>query len=181
MKCEEFWSRMEAGGAVHRLLARRHAARCPSCRQSLAKLEAVKRGLAQSESPSTAQRRLWERATAADVPYPTSPKYRVAIVAAFGMAVLLALAVGAWMAGLRPTDEPPPVVEHDNGPVKPEPLPVKQPTVAQRPDDDSLRRIHQMKSSLLALSQELDQLSRNASLLEERKQVGQLLSDYEQR
>jgi hypothetical protein len=180
MKCENYWSWKETGGVLRRLWARWHASRCPGCRESLATLEAIRRELAPAESPSPAHDRLWERAMAAELPYPSSPKYRMAIVAALGMAALVALAVGAWMAGLRPSHEPPPVVRPDNRPFKPEPLPDEQPTVARRSDDESLRRIDEMKSSLLALCEELEQLSRSASLLEERKQVGQLLSDYEQ-
>jgi hypothetical protein len=147
-------------------------------------LEAIRRELASAESPSPSHRRLWQRAMAAEVPYRDSSNYRVAIVAAVGMAALVVLAAGAWMAGLWRGGEQAPVAEgkketetQQEPPATPQ---IEPQIVEERPDDESLRRIDELKSSLLALSEELEELSRSASLLEERKQVSQLLSDYEQ-
>jgi hypothetical protein len=176
---------MESGGVVRGLLARRHAARCPSCRQSLAQLEAIRRELAPDESPLPAHRTIWKRAMAAEVPGSARPNCRVAIVAALATAALVILALGTWMTGLWRDGEQVPIGGDDPGTVEQEQMPAAIPALRaiaeQEPDDESLRRLGEMKSSLLALSQELEQLAQNASLLEERKQVVQLLADYEQR
>jgi hypothetical protein len=109
----------------------------------------------------------------------------VAIVAALATAALVALAVGAWVTGLWPSGEQVPIGGDDPGTVEQEQMPAAIPALRaiaeQKPDDEPLRRLGEMKSSLLALSEELEQLAQNASLLEERKQVVQLLADYEQR
>ena len=181
MKCENCWSWMETGGVARRLLARWHANRCPSCRQSLTRLEAIRRELAPDQSPSTAHRKSWQRGMAAEIPYPAWPKRRVAIAAALGMAAVLALAVGVWVTGLWPSAGRAPVAGGNRPTIEPKELPRMPQLVEASRDDESLRRIDAIKSSLLALSEELEQLSRNASLLEEREQVVQLLSDYEQR
>jgi hypothetical protein len=168
MKCEDLWLWAETGNVLRRLSARRHAARCPRCRESLAKLNAIKHELATSEPPSLEQRRLWERCTASPVAFPAGRKHRALVAQGFALVAAVAVAVAVWSLATWHGAEPPRV-------------PRGGPTLVERktaPDGsrESLRRIDEMKSGLLAMSDELEELSRSASLLDERRQVDDLLS-----
>ena len=102
MNCEDLWKWIETGNFAQRLLARRHAAKCPSCARWLAHLGRVRRELARTEPLSRAERRAWERASQVDAPRPGVSVVRVAVLAGAGVAaisILIALAWTAWQCG----------------------------------------------------------------------------------
>lgn len=172
MNCEDLWKWIETGNFAQRMLARRHAAKCPSCARWLSHLGRVRRELARAEPLSRAERRAWERASQVDAARPAVSAVRVAVLAGTGVAalsILIALACTAWQWGAgRPVEV-----------VSPQQSPVGQVAGRQTIDDVAVRQIRQMKSQLLALSEELEELSRRAAMLDERKRVDQLLLEYE--
>ena len=172
MKCEDLWKWIETGNFAQRLLARRHAAKCPSCARWLAHLGRARRELARAEPLSRAERRPWERASQVDAARPGVSAVRVAVLAGAGVAAISILIALAWTAWQWNAGGPVEVVSHGR-------TPVSQPTGSQTIDDEAVRQIRQMKSQLLALSEELEELSRRAAMLDERKQVDQLLLEYE--
>ena len=174
MKCEDLWSRIETGNVVRKLAARWHAARCPRCRESLAQLAAMKRELARAEPISAVERRLWARAAEVEVAAAEYRTSRLAVAAGLAAAALLVVAIVGWTTGLRPGHEPSPRGPRLRSPVAPV-------AVKQVQDEALPQAIADIRSGLMALSEELDRLSVKASLLEERGQVNQLLSECEQR
>lgn len=172
MNCEDLWRWIETGNFLQRLLARRHAAKCPGCARSLGDLGAVRRELARAEPLSRAERRPWERASQADTARPAVSGIRVALLAGTSVAALAILAALVWTAWRWGAGRPVEVVS-------PEPSSVSQAAGRQGIDGDPVRQIRQMKAQLLALSEELEELSRRAAVLDERKRVDQLLLEYE--
>ena len=99
MRCERAVILLATGGVLGRWLARRHAARCPSCAAEAARLRRIARELSVVEPLSAAQRALWTSVSSEPRPSPAWPtRYRRVLLAGSTAAVLLAGVVAMIVA-----------------------------------------------------------------------------------
>jgi len=161
MKCDECLTALESGNPWQRRAARRHTANCPACAEAVASLTAFERELATIEPLPPAQRQRWLSIAASE---PAKRRFAAPAYLTVGgvaaAAVLAALAF--WLARDRGAT-------NDGQPGDPTQLvATSEPTPLTSRGDPALR------GQLMELSAELDRLSHEASLLDERRQVREL-------
>jgi hypothetical protein len=151
MKCENFLETMETGTLWSRVLARRHAKRCLTCAETWRQFLEIKQHLKTAESLSSSQRHLWSQAAEVSSTVLGPSIIRVALPAA---AAVIVLSIGSlvWLLNQKEAQQVQKVM-------------IK---------DVVLRQHKEIKAGLIALSEELETLSRHAALLDERQQVRKL-------
>lgn len=160
MTCDKVLSALAAGGFFSRWRARRHAARCSRCVAVIKDLKGLAGELSAVPPLTPAERRLWLRACD-DVPlvsrfWPrlTRPAWAAAVAA------VLLVSVGIWLisrsAHLK--SSPTVVTVFDSEIVK----------------ASALSEVEEMRSGIAALSRELDELQREADLLDARRDADAL-------
>jgi hypothetical protein len=160
MTCDKVLSALAAGGFFGRLPARRHAAHCPRCATVINDLKGLVSELSAVPPMTPAERRLWLRACD-DVPLVSRfwPRLTRPALAAAVAAVLL-VSVGIWLisrsAHLK--SSPTVVTVFDSEIVK----------------ASALSEVEEMQSGIAALSRELDELQREADLLDARREADAL-------
>ena len=150
MKCKSFLEAIETGTLWRRMLARRHAKRCLNCSETWRQFIVIRQHLKMAEPLSNSQRHLWSKAAEGSSVVSGPSIIRVALSAA--AAIVLFVGSLAWL------------LNHKEGP-QVEQLMIRE--VILRQDD-------KIKAGLIALSEDLEILSRQASLLDEREQVRKL-------
>jgi hypothetical protein len=161
MKCEECLSALETGNVWERRRARRHAAGCPSCAHAAATLDGWKSTLAAHDSLPSAHRQRWLSSAGAEVG--SRRRHRTAAYLAIGTAAAAAVGLAIWL--LRgPTDRPP--AERQSRVV-----------AASQSVPLELRTDPAIAPGLKQLAEQLEELSREAALLDERRQVGDLMDE----
>ena len=166
MNCERAMELLATGTALGRLRARRHAAHCPGCATEAARFARLANLLSTVEPLTPAQRALWTASSTEPRPAPArSPWFlRLRITAA---------AAGLIIAGLMM------FVAFRTSP----PKPTSEPTVSLIVKTDKprgqvppemIQELDALTSGLHTLSQELAQLSRQAELLDERRDAEEL-------
>ncbi len=160
MRCDDFLSALATRGFFGRWRARRHAARCPRCAKVNNELRMIVEELSAVPPMTSADRQHWIRACD-DVPRVSSVGPRFLRPAfAFAVAALLILAGGIWL--------------------KSRPAHLKTlPTVvlvvdAELAKASSLREVEEIRTGVVALVRELDQLQREADLLDARRDADAL-------
>ncbi len=163
MKCERAMVLLATGTALGRMRARRHAARCPSCVTQIARTARIANVLTTLEPLTPAQRALWT--SASTDPLPTAkPRFWHRHARLASAAAGLTMAVGLAFVALRPSPVRRPV--ESIGP------PVVITEKPQRQDSrEMMQELDALTSDLNTLSHELAQLSRQAELLDERREA----------
>ncbi|MHC4406003.1 MAG: hypothetical protein ACYTG0_40720 [Planctomycetota bacterium] len=140
-------------------------------------LNEIKQALTAAEPLSPAQRALWQRAAAEEVPRAALPAFRLAAATTLAVVVLLVAVVGAWRLWFGGRNEPTPgAPPRERLVVEQEERKDEREEQKGRPvDEHSRQRIRDIKSGLIAMSEDLERLSRSAALLDERKHVDELL------
>ena len=184
MKCDVFLRSLHTGGFWKKSCARLHAMRCCQCAESLRLHRRIEQALTHPEPLTTEQRRLWKQAAVTDMHSEESVSVAprsIRIVPRFAVAacLLFVITLGGWytIQWLRPTHSPDSLTSNqdvDFG--RSERLVVISRETTQQ---ESRKRISQIESDLLQLSAELDELARHAALLEERRQIEDLLTEAE--
>ena len=172
MKCDNCLATYTTGGIVNRLRARRHAARCAACTAAIAQIERVREELSHTPKLSAAHRELWLQA-AEQCPRelrPVSHPSRTARQLRWALAVAAVLVVGAFvLVALRKELSPA------------EDVALKQPAdsvPAELVESQDLPKLQQLERSLDELSLELQQLGRQAELLDARRELDRLSTIY---
>jgi hypothetical protein len=161
IRCEEVVAAMATGGPIRRWRARRHAARCTGCASARDELKRVAEALAEVAPLTPAQRRLWIAAAGDEIS--TVPLwawwFRPAL--AWVLIAVIAGAVGVWWA-IRPVDR------------------LRAPAVVQvtppGAKEGTLRDTEGLRSRVVDLAQELDDLGARAELLDARKDTAALMA-----
>lgn len=165
MKCSEILSAWESAHWFRRGAARRHAARCAECAQAVQAIAALKQQLAAVDTISPDERHRWMKAAnsePATVPlWPSRFSPRVLGGACAASAAIL-IAWGGWYA-LRPRP-PAEMASHNGTPIASDSAPHL--TIESDP------AVHQ---GLVQLSAQLDELSRQAALLDEQRELRALV------
>lgn len=161
MNCEQTLAALESGNPWRRRAARRHAANCPACGQAVAALTALKRELATAEPLSPAQRERWLSAVATE--RASAPLRRTPVYVAVGAAAAAVIVLAIWLT----RDSPEALDKRSDEPSRLVATSTAKPLTIHR--DPSVRQ------SLLELSAALDQLADQASLLDERRQLRELV------
>ena len=160
MRCEDVLAAVAAGGLFDRWWARRHALRCTRCATAINDFESLIGELSAVPALTTAERRLWVRACD-DFPLTSSVRPR-SLRSAFAVAVaaLFLLTGGIWL-------------KSRSAPVKTAPavVVVVDTNVAKA---SSLREVEEIRAGVVALVRELDQLQREADLLDARRDADAL-------
>jgi hypothetical protein len=166
MKCERAIEMLATGGAVGRLMARRHAIRCPRCAAEAARLARFADALADFEPLTPAQRALWTAAGSEPRPGEARPPWSRRVRLAATAAILLFAALIAFVA-LRL-----PLVKLPSDALTSPTVKTEKPWRQASPE--LIRELDGLTSDFLSLSQELAQLSRRAKLLDERRDAAAL-------
>jgi hypothetical protein len=160
MKCEKVIPALVAGGFLGRWRARRHAARCPRCATVINDLENLVGELSAVPALSPAERQLWLRAgdqvpaVSRFWPRLARPALAAAVVAA------VVIPVGMWLNS-RPV--------HKKS--RPAVVTVVDTKVTRA---ESLREVDEIRTGVVGLFRELDQLVREADLLDARRDADAL-------
>ena len=167
MKCDECLIAHESPYAWKRSAARRHAAGCPACARAIVAFDAMKRQLADAPPLASARRRLWLSAAGAEPATiaPTRRRLSVGVLSGAFAAVVILVAIGIWY-GLRPR--------------RPAEMASQQGPAISAPDETHLtiRTDPAIRQRLEQLSEQLDELSRQAALLDEQRQLRELMQKF---
>jgi RNA polymerase sigma-70 factor, ECF subfamily len=160
MRCDDVLAALATRGLFGRWRARWHAARCPRCATAINDFEYLLGELSAVPALTTTERQLWLRACN-DFPLANSVRPRCLRPAfAVAVAALLLLPAGIWLKSRSaPVKIPPPVVV------------VVDTEVAKA---SSLRKVEEIRAGVVALVRELDQLQREADLLDSRRDADAL-------
>jgi hypothetical protein len=161
IRCEEVVAAMATGGPIRRWRARRHAARCTRCATARDELKRVAETLADVAPLTLAQRRLWVAAAGDEISKVPLWTWWFRPALAGVLIAVIAGAVGVWRA-FRPVDrlQAPAVVQ------------VTPPGVKE----GTLRDTEGLRSRVVDLAQELDDLRARAELLDARKNAAALMA-----
>jgi len=161
-RCVDVVAALATGGPIRRWRATRHAARCPRCAAVRDELRQAAEALADVSPLNAAQRRLW--VAAAEDEIPTVPLWACWLRPALAgvLAAVIVGAIGVWWV-FRPVDrrQGPLAVADVNPPVV---------RAGRSRDMEGLR------SRVVDLAQELDDLCRRADLLDARKDVAAIMA-----
>ena len=165
MRCERAVTLLATGGVLGRWLARRHAARCPSCAAEAARLRRIARELSVVEPLVGRAARPVDirRAASLDRRPPGRPGIAASVLAGPTAAVLLAVVIvrddrGAGRRRAGTADAGPPSRRSPGSPTSP--------GRRRRP---TIRELDDLKSKFQALARDVAQLRRRAELLDERR------------
>lgn len=172
MKCDNCLATYNAGGIVNRLRVRRHAVQCAACTAAIAQFEQVREELSHTLKLSAAHRELWLQA-AEQCPRELRPVSRSPGAARqlhWALATAAVLIVAAFvLVALRKELSPA------------EDVALKQPAdsvPAELVESQDLPKLQQLERSLDELSLELQQLGRQAELLDARRELDRLSTIY---
>jgi hypothetical protein len=167
MNCDEFLPALETGGFFRRRAARRHAARCSACAQTLAAWRALKHGLTAAPPLTGRQRDLW---TSVAQPRQVRPRANYTRGrAALAVAAAVLLAVSWW--SLRSYNPRPP--EQPATPSQ-----IAQVTVVPISLESIAREVFPLEQRLEQMETELAALSRRAAFADLKRQTETLLQAY---
>jgi hypothetical protein len=162
MKCEECLAALESGNVWRRRAARRHAAGCAACAEAIAALGRLKGEMATVEPLSAAQRQRW-LSVAVGAPAAVRRRHTAAYAALGGAAVAAILAIGVWL--MRDADGTSDARSGGS----------KRLVATSNTAPLVIRRDPAVRQGLVELSAELDRLARAAALIDERRQVRDLM------
>jgi hypothetical protein len=155
MRCEDVLAALAGRGFLGRLSARIHAAHCARCASVVSQFETIVGELAAPPALTASERRLWLQACDL-VPAANSVRPRLSRLAfALAVATILTLTAAAWLRSRwnRLPTTPPIIVVVDT-------------TAANA---RTLKEVEEIRLGVVALARELDQLEREASLLDARR------------
>lgn len=185
MKCDDFLQFLATGGFWRRLHARLHAVFCSQCAETSRFHRRMRRTLSHSPPLTAEQRRLWEQAavTGRQTPETLSGiprRKRNLLKFATAASLLIAISMGGWYAtGLWRSSHSTDSLTELESP-KPHP-PEKLIVVTQdAPQQETRDRISQIEADLKRLLDELDDLSRHVDLLDERREIEELLTESDE-
>jgi hypothetical protein len=160
MRCDDVFAALGTRSLLGRWRARRHAARCPRCATAIDDFERLVGELSSAPALSAAERQLWLRACD-DFPLALNVRRRSRRPAFAGViAALLLLTGGIWlMSSSTHVKTPAPVVL------------IVDAEVAKA---SSLREVEEIRAGVVALGRELDQLQREADMLDARRDADAL-------
>jgi hypothetical protein len=160
MRCDDVLAALATRGLFGRWRARWHVARCPRCATAIDDFERLVGELSAAPALTTAERQLWLRACD-DVPLARSVWPRSLRPAFAGaVAALLLLTGGIWLKSRSAHVKIPPTV-----------VVVVDTEVAKAL---SLREVEEIRAGVVALGRELDQLQREADMLDARRDADAL-------
>jgi hypothetical protein len=160
MRCDKVLSALASRGFFGRWRARRHAARCSRCAAVINEIGMIVEELAAVPPLTTADRQRWLRARDDVAPVSRSwPRLNRPALAAAVAAVLL-VSVGIWLNSRSVYLETSPAV-----------VTIVDAKVASA---SSLREVEEIRARVVALMGELDQLQREADLLDARRDADAL-------
>jgi len=163
MKCERVLERLETGAPWQRVAARLHVRRCRHCQVACQQLASLKLELSRGEQLDDRRRRKW-LAVAGSTPLDGSSRpFRLVFRwAPLGLAggLIAITALGIWLAIHRP------------GPSSP------IATVVPVSGEQAWLELADVRKGLGELSRELDELAVQVALMDEERQVQELLARY---
>lgn len=165
MKCSEILSAWESSNWFRRGAARRHAAGCAECAQAVQALAVLKQQLAAIDTISLDERHRWMNAAHSEPATAALSRSRFSLRVLGGACAALAailIAWGGWYA-LRPLP-PAEMASHNKTPIA--------------SDSAALLTIQSdpaIRQGLVQLSAQLDELSRQAALLDEQRELRALM------
>jgi hypothetical protein len=173
MNCDDFLPELETGGLVRRMLARRHAARCPRCAAVGAAFGAAKQRLVTPEPLSPLARQLWERA-ANEATWRPSGGRRWIAAAATGLGVAASIGVLLWIVDLTAWSRS---VAPQPAPALTRPIP--QPRNATTVDEiDPAEEMARLTAAVDRLERDLQTLRLKAERLDARQQIAVTLDRF---
>jgi hypothetical protein len=160
MRCDKVLPALVTGGFFGRWRARRHAARCPRCATVINDLENLVGELSAVPALTPAERQLWLRACD-DVPS-VSRSWPRLIRPALAAAVIAAVVIpgGMWLSSRPVSIKSSPAV-----------VTVVDTKVTRA---ESLREVDEIRTGVVGLIRDLDQLRREADLLDVRRDADAL-------
>jgi hypothetical protein len=170
VKCERAVELLATGTALGRLRARRHAARCPSCATEIDRLARLSSVLGTVAPLTAAQRALWKSASTEPRPVAARSIWHRHVRLAAAAAGLI-VAIGLTFVALRPPPVKPPIESTD-------PRSVNAANPRQHGTPEMIQELDALSSGLHALSRELAELSRQAELLDERREAEALSRQF---
>jgi hypothetical protein len=172
MKCEHFVLNHETGSAFTRLRARLHARRCPKCAQAQRRLADLGRMLATPADLTPYHRRIWERA-AADTAAEFAPVRtwltppRLALAGGLAVAAAVVVAIVLSVGGKQMPDGER-IVKNPNPPTG----------IKTRLLKESATELAELEAGLNQMETSLNQLAKEAELLEPRRAISELAALY---
>jgi hypothetical protein len=160
MKCDKVLSALASRGSFGRWRARRHAARCPRCATVANELGIIVEELSAVPLLTAADRQLWLSACENASPLTVARPHFVRPAFVGAVAALILLSMGTWLSWHSVSWKTSPTV-----------VLVVDPEVAKA---SSLREVDEIRTGVVALVRELDQLRREADLLDARRDADAL-------
>lgn len=170
MKCDDVLAKLETGHVVDRLSARFHVRRCSECQRAYRQLAEFKRSLAHTEPIRESDRRRWFAATGTEPPDRVtrralaSPRWAYAILAT---AAVILVAIGIRLTQKNRSSD-----RIVRGPTAPQ-SEVKSSDIS---GTLAWQELADVREGMAELGKELAELSGRVELLDEEKEVDDVLS-----
>jgi hypothetical protein len=175
MKCDDFLKHLSTGNFVQRALARLHAKKCPNCRRAAERLADLRRELAEAPPLSDRQSELWMSAVTATRSETEHPSPARPAPPRRARNLPPALAVAAVVVAIALVAVPPWIGPDNTGATGPGGVANGPKEIVQDSTAESVRQIADLRGSLESLARKLDELESQASLLDERMVVAEIV------
>ena len=171
MKCDDFLPAFATGGVLRRIQAFIHAARCSRCAAVRKHFMEAKRHWGQADALTEFHRAAWRRAMAAE-PMPAPRRVPLAAKWAFASVAFLLVVVGTLILTGLPRHQAVVEVAQDRSPTGALKVPSAQNQLSDQISFVALER------ALDEIAVELNDLEKQAALLDVRKDLELLLTTY---